>query len=311
MFRLQLATRWKVGLSIGFLVLAGVIAFGADKIWPLLMLRAFAIPMQWGFAVFAVVLFLLRHWVLSAGVAVAAIAAWQISIFAGPAIAIPNPCFSGLRLVQMNVLQPNTDHEGAIQAALAENPDVICFQEVDQTWTEALVKALTTKYPYRCLAPRDDLYGMALFSRFPLEGAAVQMLGPMPAIEARVQCGGMTVRLIAARLRAPESLFRLQERNAQWIRLAEWTMEDTLPTAVFGDLNTATWDDAFQAYTTTTGMKDITSNAPTWPAFQGHALVPLDHVLLSGKLGTTGSGTFTIPGSDHLGLSTTICFAWE
>lgn len=137
------------------------------------------------------------------------------------------------------------------------------------------------------------------------------MLGPMPAIEARVQCGGMTVRLIAARLRAPESLFRLQERNAQWIRLAEWTMEDTLPTAVFGDLNTATWDDAFQAYTTTTGMKDITSNAPTWPAFQGHALVPLDHVLLSGKLGTTGSGTFTIPGSDHLGLSTTICFAWE
>ncbi|MBK9422502.1 MAG: endonuclease/exonuclease/phosphatase family protein [Flavobacteriales bacterium] len=294
---------WKPLGAFGLLVLAGLIAWGPDRIWPVLMLRAFAIPMGFAFAAGAGLLLWRKQWLLMAGAVIVSVAAWYISDLPGR---IPTHFGNGstvLKLVQMNVLQTNTDQTGAIHAALAQDPDVICFQEVDQEWVDRLLQDLSAQYPYHCLAPRNDLYGMALFSRLPFNEDTVRMLGPMPAILVRIQSGGLPVRLIAARLRAPETAADVRQRNVQWRQLALWSLEDSCATAVFGDLNTVPWDDAFQAYTSTTGMTSITSMpCPTWPAFSGHAIVPLDHFLLSHTLVPGRFSSFTIPGSDHLGI---------
>ncbi|MGV9011169.1 MAG: endonuclease/exonuclease/phosphatase family protein [Flavobacteriales bacterium] len=294
---------WKPLGAFGLFVLAGLIAWGPDRIWPVLMLRAFAIPMGFAFAAGAGLLLWRKQWLLMAGAIVVLVAAWYITAIPDhiPAQMGENRAF--LNLVQMNVLQTNTDQTGAIHAALAQDPDVICFQEVDQEWVDRLLQDLSAQYPYHCLAPRNDLYGMALFSRLPFAEDTVRMLGPLPAILVRIQSGGLPVKLIAARLRAPENAADVRQRNMQWRQLALWSLEDTCATAVFGDLNTVPWDDAFQAYASTTGMNSITAKPyPTWPAFSGHAIVPLDHVLLSHTLVPGRFSTFTIPGSDHLGI---------
>ena len=72
-----------------------------------------------------------------------------------------------VRVAQMNVFQPNDDHDEVIAAAIATNADVISFQEVSPIWASVLQQGLAARYPYHRLVARNNCYGIALFSRLP------------------------------------------------------------------------------------------------------------------------------------------------
>lgn len=219
---------------------------------------------------------------------------------------------SGLRVATMNLWQVNDRRMDAVRAAVATDADVIAFQEVSATWYAALEKGLAERYPYRRAVPREDCYGIALFSRLPIGSLRVAEVEGTPFIIADAETGGGTVRICAAHAASPTSLHDFRRRNAQLGWLALEMRASGHPMLVIGDLNTVHWDDAYRRLCRASGGRPASTPLDiTWPSVGPLALIPIDHVLLRGPVAPTALGTFEVAGSDHRGIVADIILTHE
>ena len=208
-----------------------------------------------------------------------------------------------LRVAQMNLLQPNDEHAATLEAALATDADVLSFQEVSPAWADALADCLAARYPYSCVVPGTNCYGIALFSRIRFEDAHVFHLSGTPAIDATLRTASGTVRVLCVHATSPGDYSNFRERNEQLALLAPLIAISDLPTVLIGDLNTVSWDHAFRKLCACAGLKERSCDVTaTWPSFFGFACIPIDHVLTSDELHVSALSTFAIPGSDHRGV---------
>ncbi len=283
-----------------------LVALGPDG-FPLITIRAFLIPGA-ALLLMAGVLAAMRWrtWAVDGAVLAALICSAPVFLATLRPVHRVNrpPSFS---VTQMNVHQANTSFAGAVAAARANTADLLSVQEVDARWNAALVEGLSDLYPYQLVRIGDDNYGLALFSRSPLEDASVFDLSGLPALRTTVLVNSERVLVLAVHLRSPESSSDLDQRNSQWAALADLVNNASGPVTVIGDLNTVPWDDAARRFNASTSMTwGPCPLAATWPSIGGTALIPLDHVLVSPSIGILRPHTFFIPGSDHLGLFASI-----
>src|SRR5690606_33147682 len=158
-------------------------------------------------------------------------------------------------------------------------------------------------YPHALIVPRNDCYGIALFSKLPLEDVQVHEMVGAPFIEAVVRTPEGPVRLFAVHASSPHTYRNFRRRNAQLARLAEDIAASPVPTVVVGDLNTVHWDHAFRKFRKRSGLLPVNGTSlHTWPSIGPVALIPLDHVLVPSGAGARSVWRFRIPGSDHRGL---------
>lgn len=289
------------------LPLCALALVAAPDRFPWVNARAFLVPG-------AVVLVLIGAWLLRKGRWRAGMGALLAASITGlPVVHVGLEKRSGangstvLGIAQMNVHEANTSYAQVVNLARTSGADLLSIQEVDEHWWEALLAGLAEAYPWHMHGAGEKNYGIALFSKVPLDDVAVFDLEGTPAIRAAVRHSGVRMRVIAAHLRAPESAAKLEQRNGQWVALAGLVSSSAMPVCLIGDLNTVPWDDAFRQFRSATGMvPGSLAIAPTWPVMAGISMVPLDHVLTTPELYLDHMRTFTIPGSDHRGISAQI-----
>ena len=284
------------------------LAFGPDQ-FPLVTVRAFLIPL-------AALLLVLASWMLTnrylwAGFGTILAA---LLVLLPPARVLMHGKEEGngvalWSIAQMNIQQTSTSVAEVVATARASNADLISLQEVDEHWKGELVAGLSDLYPWHFHGTGERNYGIALFSKKPLEQAVVFDLYGLPAIRAQVWHEDFRIQIFAVHLRAPESAIKLAQRNTQWRSLAKLIRNAEEPVCLIGDLNTVPWDDAFEQFIAGTAMRRCPRPlTPTWPAMAGIAVIPLDHILTSPELCIDGMQAFNIPGSDHRGLWARIGF---
>ena len=222
---------------------------------------------------------------------------------------VPVQCASSLgqgpsiRVAHMNVFQPNVRHEAIIDRALASDADIISVQEVSPEWAAVLRAGLGGEYPYAHIEPRTNCYGIALFSRMPLDRVRTMTISGSPFVEAFVCMKDQEVRVLAVHASSPIDYGHFRKRNAQLNALAGDILLNDTPTVVVGDLNTVHWDRAYARFCNRSGLRPLAgTELRSWPAVGPIALIPLDHVLVSSQLASKGMTTFDLPGSDHRGL---------
>lgn len=166
---------------------ATVLGFLATLNWGLDLFAHFRVQYFVSLMLAGVALLALKRWRWAAGFGVLAAVNFAVIVplYAGRDPAAPGPA---VRAMLMNVNTRYGDPARVAQAIAQVDPDVVVLEEVSKEWLEDLESTIA-RYPYTEVSPRDDNFGIALLSRFPLDGKRTELIGSagVPTIVAEVQ----------------------------------------------------------------------------------------------------------------------------
>ncbi|GAB2714852.1 endonuclease/exonuclease/phosphatase family protein [Halomonas garicola] len=218
-------------------------------------------------------------------------------------------------LLVANVLTPNRQAHRLTEQIKALKPDVVLTLESDDWWQEQLDPALDEGWPHSVKIPLDNLYGMHLYSRLPLEEAEVKWLiqDDIPSIHTwLVLPNGERVRFYALHPRPPapsESETSLW-RDGELLLVGQMIHRDPKPTLAAGDLNDVAWSRSTRMFCRVSHMLDPRRGRGMFSTFHAkYPLLrwPLDHIFVSEHFTLTAMRRLKSIGSDHFPIMATLC----
>jgi endonuclease/exonuclease/phosphatase (EEP) superfamily protein YafD len=215
-----------------------------------------------------------------------------------------------LRVVTANARFSNTRHAAMVAWLSRSDADIIALQEVTPQWALAL-EPLARSYPYRKVMSRDDAYGIALLSRWPLDDVWPMDFADdgLPSLVANVDVHGRRVRVIALHARWPVVPELQVARDRALRQAAALALTQPASTILLGDLNLTPYAPAFARLVTESGLRDALDGEawrPTWQAGFWPLALPIDHVLVPRGSCVTGHLIGPYLGSDHRPLQVTL-----
>jgi endonuclease/exonuclease/phosphatase (EEP) superfamily protein YafD len=219
------------------------------------------------------------------------------------------------RVLLANVLKVNHAFGTVRHLIRSQEPDFIILIEVNKTWIDQLKPALA-EYPFKQMPLREDNYGMALFSRFPMSSSEVRHFGTarVPSIIATFLLQGRPLTILATHPPPPKTKRQSELRNAQMTRVAEFIRSQPGEVLLVGDLNMTSWSPHFRDLIRMSGLRDSRHGfglQKTWPTDRRLLMIPIDHILVSAGVIVQSRRTGQFTGSDHLPVIMDFTFARE
>jgi endonuclease/exonuclease/phosphatase (EEP) superfamily protein YafD len=221
-----------------------------------------------------------------------------------------------LSILTSNVLTPNHNADALIELVNKHQPDVLVTLESDQWWEDKL-SVLEVDMPYSIKCPLDNLYGMHVFSRLPLEDQEISYLVEknVPSMHASlVLRTGDKVRMHFVHPAPPSPTENTEsaERDAELIIVAKSVAETDQPVIVTGDLNDVAWSATTRLFRKMSGLLDPRVGRGMYNTFNvGYPLFrwPLDHLFHSEHFTLLSIERLPSIGSDHFALFTRLKFS--
>lgn len=215
----------------------------------------------------------------------------------------PNNPDAHLKILMSNLHTGNLNQAGILTLVDKERPDLIILMEVTNNWLERL-EELDRHYPYGISEPRDDNFGIAVFSRIPLKKTDVVKFGKagLPSIMADLSIEGNKIRLIGTHPMPPLGSEMLSMRDSQMDDMASFIKNQNVPVILAGDLNMTMWSPDFETLMKRTGLHNARRGfgiIPTWPVKMPFLMIPLDHFLHDSSIFTESIRSGPDIGSDH------------
>lgn len=211
-----------------------------------------------------------------------------------------------ISILVSNVLTTNTKYEKLIGLIRNRQPDLFLTLESDKNWEKAL-EELEEVYKYTVKVPLDNLYGMHLYSRLPLEDAEVKYLvkEDIPSIHAYVRLKkDQRIRLhcLHPKPPSPTESKTSTNRDAELLLLGKDVKIDDESVLVIGDLNDVAWSRTTKLFQKMSGLLDPRKGRGffnTYHADHRFFRWPLDHVFHSNDFTLVEISRERNIGSDH------------
>ncbi|MCH7727726.1 MAG: endonuclease/exonuclease/phosphatase family protein [Planctomycetes bacterium] len=288
---------------VGLAVLATLCGFFARLWWPLELICHFRVQYFLILTVCAGLLLLGRRHrqAAIAGVfSLVNLAGIVPLYFGGPTIEDDKP---SLRILSLNVLTKNKECDQVLELVGREMPDLIVLSEVNDRWITAL-NGLVGQYPYQRIVSRNDHFGIAVYSRIPLEKANVELLTDGNSVIAvHLRVNGQPLRILGAHVMSPVGRLRADLRNQQLAQLARIAAASNEPTILIGDLNITSWSPYFSDLVRDSGLNDSCRGFGLQSSWASPLLpfirLPIDHCLVSPDVLIHDRRVELATGSDH------------
>lgn len=212
-----------------------------------------------------------------------------------------------LSLLIANVLMSNRQTDRLLQLIRHYQPDVLLLLEPNASWERKLRVLEGDGYTYTIKEPRDNKYGMLLYSRLPLRNAEVRYLlkADVPSMRMEVQLRtGAWVLLHAVHPEppSPTEADSSLPRDAELLMVAREIKDRRQPTIVAGDLNDVAWSHTTTLFQKISRLLDPRKGRGMFNSF--HAQIPflrwpLDHVFHSDHFLLDNIQRLPAFGSDH------------
>jgi len=295
-------------LAAFFLALATALGFLGAHFWFFDLFAHFRVQGAISGTILAVILFSLLgyRW---GGVA-AACAAIHVSFLVPFYFGTPPPPPGGVpasfRVATCNVNTRSGSPEKVAAWIAREDFDLLVLQEIDVRWLAELSDVLE-RYPHQSFRPRDDNFGIGLFSRFPLEETETHYLDSagVPTLSAWISAPGGRIHVLATHPVPPIAPEQARQ-HAQHLAGIPDILSPDEPVLLLGDLNATPWGHAFRSLLSRTRLRDSALGfgiQPTWPSPPSLFGIPIDHCLHTPELSIHSREVGPDVGSDHLPLA--------
>jgi endonuclease/exonuclease/phosphatase (EEP) superfamily protein YafD len=207
-----------------------------------------------------------------------------------------------LRAMLLNVNERRGDPARVKQVIQEMDPDIVVLVEISPKWIRDL-QWLAISHPYSCVRPRDDNFGIGVFSKMPLADCEIVFIGEahVPSIVATIDTPQGKLCVIATHPLPPGGAEYSRLRNDQLDQLPEH-IPTSVPVMLLGDLNVTPWSSHFRRLLSRTRMIDSSKGRgvqPTWPNNNPFLRIPLDHCLHSSDIFVWSKTIGEDVGSDH------------
>ena len=218
-----------------------------------------------------------------------------------PPSAVPRSC-----AVSINVNTANRQVALVKQLLRDYEPDVVLLMEVNAAWITAL-EEIRPQYPYQKAVPRDDNFGIALYSKLPFTACDTVEWGQagVPSLVGTVEVAGQRLTIVGTHPLPPINQQYAAFRNGQLEAVAEYLATVSGPKILLGDLNTSPWSYYFGRLLKMTKLVDSSRGrgiAPTWPTNAAWLRIPIDFCLVSEEITILDKQVGADIGSDHFPL---------
>jgi len=210
---------------------------------------------------------------------------------------------NSLRMLTCNVRMSNENTEDLLALIRKRNPDVILLTETNQWWIDK-VESLIIDYPHTILHPQENTYGMALYSKHPLENEQVKFLveKEIPSIHTNIKVKDKTVQFIGLHPRPPVPWTNEENKDIELIKAAALTNHNLYPTVVTGDLNDVCWSQITASFKSISGLKDPRVGRGLFNTYNANIpffRYPVDHFFVSEHFKLREIKKLPYVGSDH------------
>jgi len=228
---------------------------------------------------------------------------------------------SNLRVLSSNINIQNNSYSKVLSFVKKENPDIAVFMEVNDAWVKQL-SSLADILPYSFTKPNPYNSGIAVYSRMPLENAAINLFGTSgsPSIVSSLKINGKIVSFIDAHPPPPFKPDSFYSRNKQLDEIRKYVQGLKTPVIIAGDLNVTMWSPYYKRFVSKTGLHNARKGfgvLPSWPTKATYShyskfptfvyqllSIPIDHCLISREIKVSKIRTGRNVDSDHLPLVT-------
>ncbi len=198
----------------------------------------------------------------------------------------------------------NREYQKFFDYVKKQKADLVVILELDKEWHQKLIKEMPgLGYPYKCISFHENC-GMAVFSQLPYKQSKETIIkGTLvhPRLEVNFE-SPTEFTLVAVHASTP---LYLNERNREFIDIANNARKTNCPIIVTGDLNCSPWSEEFMQIVRQGKLHNASQSfGPncTWNARWFVPLIPIDHFLCGDQVKTTNVQVGDDLGSDHLPL---------
>ncbi|WP_369742747.1 endonuclease/exonuclease/phosphatase family protein [Pseudidiomarina sp. PP-1MA] len=215
-----------------------------------------------------------------------------------------------LRILTVNVLEPNRNAIKLLKLIHQHRPDIVVAVETDSWWMQQLDE-MQDHLPYVQRCPLDNLYGMLVYSKWPLVDAETRfMVEPqVPSMHFTLQLPNSQVRMhcVHPAPPSPTENEKSRERDKELQAVARIALNETGPVIVTGDLNDVAWSRSTRTFMRISKLLDPRMGRGIYNTF--HAKIPLlrwplDHIFHSPHFMLVKIKRLPAFGSDHFALLT-------
>lgn len=215
----------------------------------------------------------------------------------------PNAVIS---ILVSNVLTTNRKYQKLIDLIYKKEPDIVLTLETDKKWEQAL-SVMEKDYPHTVKIPKDNLYGMHLYSKLELEEIKIKYIitDEIPSIHGYVRLrNGARVKIHCLHPKPPSPTEddTSTKRDAELLFVGRDLRVEEESILVFGDLNDVAWSRTTKLFQKISGLLDPRIGRGFYNTFHtGYALFrwPLDHVFHSNDFTLIELKRLPNIGSDH------------
>lgn len=199
----------------------------------------------------------------------------------------------------------NGDQEQIISEILEVNADLISLQEVTPDWAPILEKELSKAYPYSKTVVRFDPFGLAIYSRMPINYVDTFECHGLPNLYGTVEMGRNKEQFCFITSHTRPSFYSsdFDRMREHLMTIAEYSNKMGDPVITIGDYNAVPWSYEILDFRTVAKLTDsrqgvVPASNGTFSLFQ----IPYDHIFYSPQFECIGFEDINSAVSGHIGV---------